>query len=122
MLNFHSSQSNPILADLSYEGKHFPRKLVDIDDVHYIALLHRRPLWWSRDGVTWSEPRVGAFNTTVNFTDGTSMTCQRRERPQMLLDDQGIPLVMFSGTTGCPRIEGTPYKGIVAIASRSRRS
>lgn len=65
---------------------------------------------WSRDGVTWSEPRVGAFNTTVLFTDGTSMTCTRRERPQMVLDADGIPLVFFSGTTGCPTIEGTAYK------------
>jgi len=66
---------------------------------------------WSRDGVTWSEPRVGAYNTTVVFTDGTSMHCKRRERPQMVLDKDGIPLVMFSGIMGCPTIEGTPYKG-----------
>ena len=34
---------------------------------------------WSKDGVVWSEPRVGAYNTTVEFTDGSSMTCVRRE-------------------------------------------
>ena len=28
---------------------------------------------WSKDGVTWSEPRVGAYNTTVQFTNGSSM-------------------------------------------------
>lgn len=66
---------------------------------------------WSRDGMTWSEPRVGAYNTTVLFTDGTSMQCSRRERPQMVLDKDRIPLVMWSGTTGCPAIQGTPYKG-----------
>lgn len=66
---------------------------------------------WSRDGITWSEPRVGAYNTTVLFTDGTSMTCTRRERPQMVLDADGIPLVMFAGVVGCPTIPNTPYKG-----------
>ena len=55
--------------------------------------------------------QVGAYNTTIQFTDGTSMTCVRRERPQMVLDAKGMPLVMFSGVTGCPLIEGTPYKG-----------
>ena len=66
---------------------------------------------WSRDGVEWSEPRVGAYNTTVVFTDGTSMTCQRRERPQMVQDEHGVPLVMFSGVVGCPKINDTAYKG-----------
>ena len=66
---------------------------------------------WSKDGSTWSEPRTGAYNTTVQFTDGTSMTCVRRERPQMVLDRKGVPLVMFAGVVGCPVIQGTPYKG-----------
>eukprot|EP00656_Telonema_subtile_P034063 TRINITY_DN38194_c0_g1_i1.p1 TRINITY_DN38194_c0_g1~~TRINITY_DN38194_c0_g1_i1.p1 ORF type:complete len:101 (+),score=12.88 TRINITY_DN38194_c0_g1_i1:245-547(+) len=66
---------------------------------------------WSRDGLTWSEPRVGAFNTTIQFSDGTNMTCGRRERPQMLQAADNTPLVMFSGMTGCPVIQGTAYKG-----------
>ena len=45
---------------------------------------------WSRDGISWSEPRVGAYNTTVLFTDGTNMTCSRRERPQMILDPETV--------------------------------
>eukprot|EP00316_Scyphosphaera_apsteinii_P004808 CAMPEP_0119322746 /NCGR_PEP_ID=MMETSP1333-20130426/59059_1 /TAXON_ID=418940 /ORGANISM="Scyphosphaera apsteinii, Strain RCC1455" /LENGTH=281 /DNA_ID=CAMNT_0007330047 /DNA_START=543 /DNA_END=1388 /DNA_ORIENTATION=+ len=58
---------------------------------------------WSRDGVTWSEPRVGAFSTTVSFMDGTSMTCARRERPQMVMDPQnGRPAYLVTGVTGCP--------------------
>ena len=52
---------------------------------------------WSRDGVTWSEPRAGAYDTTLRFTDGASLQCTRRERPQMVLDQAGKPLVMFSG-------------------------
>ena len=38
------------------------------------------------------------------------MTCVRRERPQMVLDPKGLPLVMFAGVVGCPKIAGTPYK------------
>jgi hypothetical protein len=58
---------------------------------------------WSTDGVEWSEPRVGAYNTTVLFTDGTNMTCTRRERPQMILDPEtGVPIAMTSGVVGCP--------------------
>ena len=70
---------------------------------------------WSHDGVKWSEPRVGAYNTTVLFTDGTNMTCSRRERPQMLLDPKsGAPLAMSSGVTGCPAFDtsgGVHFKG-----------
>jgi hypothetical protein len=72
---------------------------------------------WSRDGINWSEPRVGAYNTTVHFTDGSSMTCQRRERPQVYQDPVSRePLVMFTGATGCPAkagggAPGAPYTG-----------
>lgn len=66
---------------------------------------------WSRDGVHWSEPRVGAFNTTIQFNDGTSITCQRRERPQMVRDPSGVPLVLFTGLTGCPKFEGLAHNG-----------
>jgi len=66
---------------------------------------------WSRDGVNWSEPRVGAYNTTVKFSDGTEMTCGRRERPQMVQAADGTPIAMFAGVTGCPPIDGTGYKG-----------
>eukprot|EP00729_Bicosta_minor_P009536 gene9536-33631_t len=66
---------------------------------------------WSRDGVNWSEPRVGAYNTTVKFTDGTDMTCVRRERPQMVQAADGTPIAMIAGTVGCPLINGTAYKG-----------
>lgn len=31
---------------------------------------------WSLDGINWSTPRIGAFDTTIHFTDGTSMECE----------------------------------------------
>jgi len=55
----------------------------------------------------------GAYNTTVVFTDGTTMTCGRRERPQMVQDAAGVPVVMFAGVVGCPTapLNHTPFKG-----------
>ena len=60
---------------------------------------------WSTDGINWSTPRIGAFNTTIQFTDDTSMTCERRERPQMVLDKDKKPIALVTGVTGCPRGE-----------------
>ncbi|KAL7539341.1 hypothetical protein ACHAXR_009225 [Thalassiosira sp. AJA248-18] len=61
---------------------------------------------WSTDGINWSTPRVGAFDTRIQFTDGSSIQCERRERPQMVLDQNGKPVVMVSGVTGCPKALG----------------
>jgi hypothetical protein len=59
---------------------------------------------WSKDGITWnSNPRVGAFTTTVQFTDGTSIKCERRERPQMVVGSDGKPIAFVTGLTGCPK-------------------
>jgi hypothetical protein len=74
---------------------------------------------WSKDGIEWSAPRVGAFDTTIHFSDGSSMKCERRERPQMVLGKDGMPLALISAVTGCPKALGgeenswtsNPYKG-----------
>ena len=58
---------------------------------------------WSLDGINWSSPRIGAFDTTIRFTDGSSITCERRERPQMVIGKDGKPLALVSGVTGCPK-------------------
>lgn len=69
---------------------------------------------WSRDGVTWSEPRVGAFITTISLSDGSYIKCTRRERPQMIMDPDrpGVPLALVSGLVACPpQSFGPAYKG-----------
>ncbi|KAL7455459.1 hypothetical protein ACHAWC_007028 [Mediolabrus comicus] len=74
---------------------------------------------WSKDGIEWKTPRVGAFDTTIHFSDGSSMKCERRERPQMVLRKDGMPLALISAVTGCPKALGeeenswtsNPYKG-----------
>lgn len=73
--------------------------------------IHQGGHAWSRDGIVWSDVRVGAFNTTVAFTDGDFMTCIRRERPQMVLDQDGMPLAMTSGIMGCPAFENGNWTG-----------
>ena len=46
---------------------------------------------WSRDGRTWAYSPRPAFGSTVRFTDGTSASYARRERPHLVLDDHGNP-------------------------------
>ena len=61
---------------------------------------------WSSDGIYWSKPRIGAFDTTIQFADGSSMKCERRERPQMVVGNDGKPIAMVSALTGCPKALG----------------
>ena len=47
--------------------------------------------------MTWSEPRIGGYNQTVVFPNGTRVDC-RRERPQILLDlTTGDPIGLSNG-------------------------
>lgn len=67
-------------------------------------------LAWSRDGITWSEPRIGGYNGTIRFLNGTTMNC-RRERPQIIQDPEtsGDPIGISNGVQ-CPRRFGV-FKG-----------
>ena len=63
--------------------------------------------WSQKDGVTWSEPRVGAFNSTIKLLEGSTVTCERRERPQVIMTDNAEsssprPLALVTAVTGCP--------------------
>ena len=50
---------------------------------------------WSSDGLSWHLSRSLAYNTTVHFQDGTPpMTLARRERPHLLVNSEGQPLVL----------------------------
>jgi hypothetical protein len=69
-----------------------------------VPKFHQGGHAWSRDGLDWSDnPRVGAFDTTINFTDGTSIKCERRERPQMIIGENKRPVALVTGLTGCPK-------------------
>ena len=70
---------------------------------------------WSRDGIHWSEPRVGAFNTTISYYDDDkikSFTCERRERPQMILHpDTKVPYALVSAVTNCDPVKDRDFFG-----------
>ena len=67
---------------------------------------------WSRDAITWSEPRVGAFNTSISFSDGTVAVCERRERPKIIKDPiSGDPIALVTGVLGCPPGIFKGYRG-----------
>jgi len=53
---------------------------------------------YSLDGVNWTLSATPAYNTTIQFEDGTSWTYQRRERPQLHFDPvSGLPSVLYNG-------------------------
>ena len=68
---------------------------------------------WSKDGIHWSEPRVGAFESNILLVSGDTIQCERRERPQMIMDPKrpGVPLALVSGVTGCPTGMFPNYRG-----------
>ena len=45
---------------------------------------------------TYRAAEGAVFNTSVDFTDGSSMTFARRERPMLLSDRNGAPSVLYT--------------------------
>jgi hypothetical protein len=52
---------------------------------------------FSVDGWNWTFSDLPAYNSTVHFTNGQVITFSRRERPHLLLNDQGEPTHLFTG-------------------------
>ena len=77
-----------------------------------VPKLHAGGHAWSKDGLHWSEPRVGAFSAKIALTDGRVVECERRERPKMVLDPRsGAPLALVTGVLGCPEGIFEGYRG-----------
>lgn len=54
---------------------------------------------FSRDGINWGIGVVAApYNTTLSFTDGTSMETGKRARPQLVVKN-GVPLYLTTGAS-----------------------
>lgn len=53
---------------------------------------------YSKDGLGWTFSTTVAFNTTVQYTDGSSSVLARRERPQIVFVD-GEPAYLTNGAT-----------------------
>eukprot|EP01064_Diplonema_japonicum_P007509 TRINITY_DN15134_c0_g1_i1.p1 TRINITY_DN15134_c0_g1~~TRINITY_DN15134_c0_g1_i1.p1 ORF type:complete len:386 (+),score=80.96 TRINITY_DN15134_c0_g1_i1:34-1191(+) len=51
---------------------------------------------FSPDGISWTFSKTIPYNTTVNWDDGTSVVLNRRERPQLVVEN-GVPLYLSNG-------------------------
>ena len=56
---------------------------------------------YSEDGTTWFGGDVNAFNGTISIAGGGTMELRRRERPELVHDeDSGEPVMLISGAQG----------------------
>jgi len=52
---------------------------------------------FSVDGKTWTLHPHNAYGHTIEMVDGTTWSCTRRERPKLILDDEGRPTHLLNG-------------------------
>ena len=53
--------------------------------------------WSDDDGATWTFSSKNTFNNTVELQNGTTITLRQRERPHLVLDADGVPIVLTNG-------------------------
>ena len=61
----------------------------------------------SLDGHTWYYSGGASYTTTVEFEGGKYVTFSRRERPEMLIDEQGNPTHLITGVVDATSVPGT---------------
>ena len=80
---------------------------------------------WSKDGIRWRalEAPHAAFNASITLTNGKYVNAVRRERHQLLVDDDGEPIALYNGVTvrqhdfsrttaqSIRRVKGQPHLG-----------
>jgi len=54
-------------------------------------------LVYSRDGFTWGEAELNTFDMTLNWTDGSTTEVCRRQRPFIVMAEDGMPGYLWSG-------------------------
>jgi len=59
---------------------------------------------FSKDGLNWTYGGL-AYNMTVLWDDGTTMTMKRRERPELVFNNQGVPYILYNGVEPNPTLE-----------------
>ena len=71
-------------------------------------------MWFSRSGVTgWraADGNANAFNATVRFTNGTEIELCQRQRPRVVMADDGMPGWLWTGVmvgSPCPSSDIRP--------------
>jgi len=63
---------------------------------------------YSRDGVSWTFSDTPPYGNVVNFTDGSSVALQRRERPHLVFDREGYISHLSTGVQPPPTAEKSP--------------
>lgn len=56
---------------------------------------------WSKDGINWRalDAPHAAFNASITLTTGQYLNTYRRERHQLLINDEGEPIALYNGVT-----------------------
>lgn len=52
---------------------------------------------YSTDGLDWHATSTPAYSLFVEYSDGTFELLERRERPKLVLDQQGLPVFLVTG-------------------------
>ena len=71
---------------------------------------------WSKNGLDWYyNSSVIAFPKYFTLLNGTQIQLARRERHQILLDDNGWPMYLFNGVEEVGSVNGFTYTGVQPI-------
>lgn len=54
---------------------------------------------FSRDGFSWTVSRTPVYDSAVTLANGTTGELQTRQRPQIVFDANGAPLVLYNGAS-----------------------
>ena len=83
--------------------------------VTYHALFHAHEGFgghgYSRDAVTWHFTDEPTYSNNISFTDGTSVSLQRRERPHLVRDSDGMITHLTNGVQPPPTASKSPPSG-----------
>ena len=55
---------------------------------------------FSSNGLEWTYSKEVAYTTTVKWSDGETEILNRRERPILVFDENGVPIMMTNGAQG----------------------
>jgi hypothetical protein len=83
--------------------------------ITYHALFHDHRSFgghaYSRDGSAWTFSATAPYGNVVNFTDGSGVALQRRERPHVVVDGRGFITHLTTGAQPPPRAAKSPPEG-----------
>ena len=84
----------------------------DSTAVTYHALFHDHKHFgghgYSRDAISWTFSDVAPYSNNVTFTDGSTISMQRRERPHLVFDDRGMITHLTNGVQPPPTAAKSP--------------